>query len=394
LFAHQRDDSISLEGLCRFLFQRGPEMAKQSLQDRFTDSAVGFMKEMVSYALKQKLEINFDKLHKKFNRILISDSTQFELPSQFQNFYKGNGGGASPSSIKVQYCFDLLSSCIVSLLNKNGVENDFSADTSYFRKNDLVIEDLGFFNIKRFKNMMQCGAYFLSRFRFGRLIFRNSGQDYEIFDLLSEEKKMKHGEICQCEAYIDKKEKLPVRLIVEKVPEEIANERRRKLKTDRHNKRKNISKERLKLCNLNVYITNTTDEDLPMKSVRRYYSLRWQIEILFKAWKSVYKIDQVKPMKIQRFECMHYGLLMLIILTTHIVVCFKKAIRKFYKKELSEFKLFKCIKEVFPALSDSVKKKKQFSKFIDNLFKSVLNTCIKDNKSNKMTPFLILNIAS
>jgi len=36
-----------------------------------------------------------------------------------------------------------------------------------------------------------------------------------------------------------------------------------------------------------------------MQQVRSYYSLRWQIEILFKAWKSVYHIDQVIPMLIE-----------------------------------------------------------------------------------------------
>lgn len=46
------------------------------------------MKEMVSHALKQKLAINFIWTHKKFKRILIGDSTQFELPPLFKKFTK------------------------------------------------------------------------------------------------------------------------------------------------------------------------------------------------------------------------------------------------------------------------------------------------------------------
>lgn len=394
MFAHQRDDSISLEGLCRYLLQRGQKLTKQSLQERFTDSASDFMKDMVSHALRQKLGINFDRLHKKFKRILISDSTKFELPPQFQSFYRGSGGGASLSSIKVQYCFDLLSGSIATLFNRGGVETDYSSDITHLEKNDLTIEDLGFFCIDRFKNIKQRGAYFLSRLRFGRLVFKNNGQSYDVFDLLAEEKGMRPGEIRQYQVCIDKKEKLPVRLILEKVPNQIANQKRRKLKTDKQNKRKSISQKRLRFCNLNAYITNTKEEDLPMKSVRNYYSLRWQIEIIFKAWKSVYKIDQVKSMKRQRFECMHYGLLMLIILTTHILVCFKKIIGQYNQQELSEYKLFKCIKEILPAFSDAVKKKKKLSAFIDYTLIIAQHTCIKDQKIDKLSPYSILNIAA
>lgn len=134
----------------------------------------------------------------------------------------------------------------------------------------------------------------------------------------------------------------------------------------------------MRFCNLNAYITNASEEVLPMKTARNYYTLRWQIEIIFKAWKSVYKIDNVKTMKRQRFECMHYGLLMLIILTTSILMVYKKIMREYYKKELSELKLFKCIKEILPILADSVKKKKQLSEFLDNTLILAQNTCLKN----------------
>ncbi|MBK7570271.1 MAG: transposase [Bacteroidetes bacterium] len=154
-------------------------------------------------------------------------------------------------------------------------------------KNDLIIEDLGCFNIDRFKQIAKRRAYFLSRFRFGRVVFKKHKDEYVAIDLLKEEKKMKSGEIRQFQVWIDRKEKLPVRLILEKcrIKSQI---KRRKLKTDKQNKRKNISRDRLRFCNLNAYITNTSQEELPMENARNYYSLRWQIEIIFKAWKSVY----------------------------------------------------------------------------------------------------------
>lgn len=94
--------------------------------------------------------------------------------------------------------------------------------------------------------------------------------------------------------YLGKDQKLPTRLIIEKVPTNVSNEKRRRLKTQKPIKRKKISKERLELCNINIIITNTTELTIPAERVAVYYSLRWQIEIVFKAWKSVDQIDKMK----------------------------------------------------------------------------------------------------
>lgn len=284
--------------MCRYLLQDGKKLSKQSLQDRFTDQAACFMQKMVSHALSERLQINSRRQHEKFNRIIVSDSTIFQLPSEFSNVYRGSGGGGSTAAMKVQYSYDVVSGSIITLLNREGVNSYRSMAVPALQKNDLLIEDLGYFNIKRFQAIEKQAAYFLSRLFFGFRVYVKKENEYEPLDLLAEEQKMQAGELRQYQVYLGE-EKLAVRLIIEKVPQQLAERKRRKLKTDKQNKRKNISRARLSFCNLNAYITNTDPHDLPMQQVRSYYSLRWQIEILFKAWKSVYHIDQVIPMLIE-----------------------------------------------------------------------------------------------
>jgi len=60
---------------------------------------------------------------------------------------------------------------------------------------------------------------------------------------------------------------------------------------------------------VNAYITNADQDILPTDLIRSIYSLRWQIEIIFKTWKSTFNLDKVKQMKIQRFDCINYGTL-------------------------------------------------------------------------------------
>jgi hypothetical protein len=80
-------------------------------------------------------------------------------------------------------------------------------------------------------------------------------------------------------------EKLPVRLVAQPVPEALANERRRKAKTNR-DRRLNPGKRKLYLLGWNIFVTNVARAVWPAKALQPIYRLRWRIEIIFKAWKS------------------------------------------------------------------------------------------------------------
>ncbi|PGX74833.1 hypothetical protein COE45_27705 [Bacillus thuringiensis] len=70
-------------------------------------------------------------------------------------------------------------------------------------------------------------------------------------------------------------------------------------KKRKEEKKKGITyKERSKrLSGINVYITNLSAENVPTEHIHDLYSLRWQIEILFKTWKSFFQIDKCKEIK-------------------------------------------------------------------------------------------------
>ncbi|WP_231563719.1 MULTISPECIES: transposase [Anoxybacillus] len=64
-----------------------------------------------------------------------------------------------------------------------------------------------------------------------------------------------------------------------------------------------------------ILLTNLPQESFDGQQVYELYSLRWQIELLFKAWKSVFDLAKVKKMKKERFECHLYGTLIAILVT-------------------------------------------------------------------------------
>jgi transposase len=69
-----------------------------------------------------------------------------------------------------------------------------------------------------------------------------------------------------------------------------------------------------KLSAMNFYITNIPSEIVPGTDLHELYSLRWQVEILFKTWKSFFQIQKCKKMKLERLECHLYGQLIGILL--------------------------------------------------------------------------------
>ena len=391
MFTAKKEVTISLEDLCRELQREGIKIRKQSLQERFNESASNFMKKMVEHALSKKLRLDKESIECQFGRIVINDSTVFQLPEEYSDKYKGSGGGASKAGIKNQYCFDLLSQEIIDITVQEATVPDCKYDLQDIRANDLRIEDLGYFKLEKFRIIEKAQAYFLSRLKFGINIYILEEGEYKQLNLLKVVSKMKEGEIKNMSVYLGEKEKYLTRLVLEKVSAQVANEKRRKLTTDKQNKRKGISKERLVFCDVNAFITNCSQEQLPDHLLRQCYSLRWQVEIIFKAWKSFFKIDKVNQMKIERFECFHYGCLMLIIASTNLLRYFKQWYLNKHKEEISELKFFKLIASMKQELKEIIKKQtSEIADFLDHLADIIERTCVKEQKKNKLKPLAIL----
>ena len=92
-----------------------------------------------------------------------------------------------------------------------------------------------------------------------------------------------------------------------------------------------------------VRITNTTPEQIATDSIWPFYRLRWQIELIFKVWKSICKIHEVKKVKQHRLECYVYAKLIFIVLGWQILWRIAKVLYHREGKLLSFYKSFKTL---------------------------------------------------
>ena len=94
---------------------------------------------------------------------------------------------------------------------------------------------------------------------------------------------------------------------------------------------------------LNLFITSAPEEAITLETAWQVYTLRWQIELTFKIWKSVCKIDKVKKVKKDRLECYIWSKLLLIVLCWRIAWFTGMLLRRYHQQNLSYYKAFKTL---------------------------------------------------
>ena len=129
------------------------------------------------------------------------------------------------------------------------------------------------------------------------------------------------------------KEKLPCRLIAVRLPEKIANQRRRKIRALAREKGKTPSKRQLALADWIIYATNVPSEILNLSEALVLARVRWQIELLFRLWKNHGKIDSWRTEKPWRILCELYAKLLTMIVQhwVFLVSCWQYANRSLQK---------------------------------------------------------------
>lgn len=396
-FCEWKESFPSLKRQCQWLWEKFKiKISEQGLHERFTQSAVDLLQCILGEVSKIRTEEKLTQLSQNcFSAIYVFDSTIQELFSKCENMFKGSGGGASSSAIKIQYGFDLLSGNLLHLTSRNGNDSDSSFKVGTLIEGALLLFDLGYFSTAFLGEIQQCMAFFLCRYRFGTILYIEKKGDLHRLDILKVVRKMKEGQLMELSVLIGEKDRVPVRLILEKLPEELANRKRRKLKTDKQSKRKKISNERLEFCIVNAFVTNIPAEVLPTEKARQVYSIRWQIEIVFKTWKSVFKLKDVTNVNPYRLSCMYYGVLIRILIATRIFWVFKLLAWHEIEKELSEIKSMKILAERIESLFDFLTDRKvKPPDYWEELKGILFKFGIKESRKKKPLPYQILKLFS
>jgi hypothetical protein len=146
----------------------------------------------------------------------------------------------------------------------------------------LRLADLGYFALDVLQSIAQQQAYWLTRLMAGTQVYDPQGQALALAGCLPAQGSV----VVDRPVHLGVHQRLPARLIAVRVPPEVANLRRRDLHADARRRGQAVSQERLRLADWTLFCTNVPPDLLSGPEALVVARVRWQIELVFKLWKS------------------------------------------------------------------------------------------------------------
>jgi len=321
----------SLSELCLELSRGGVSISKQGFNNKFNERSVTFMKTifLALFTLQMKLSMDKDKIESTldFNTVRILDGTSIKLAKKLGSFYQGTTG----AGVKCQVEFDYLTGRFLYMELQDGKAADSLSGLKRLdslQENDLILQDTGYFNQKVFRKIDEGKAFYVSRAPIDTTFYVDSQNPryhkdgkimekyaYERLNLEDELKTLKRGTIREYpKVYFGSGAKYPTRLVIYRMTEEQEARQLERIRRRGQTKPGKIKRKSYDMSSISIYITNFPQK-VPAKEVPELYSYRWQVELVFKSWKSDMKVDFYGDMKKERWECHFYAELILLLLS-------------------------------------------------------------------------------
>ena len=304
------------------------------LDKRFTPDAARFLQGILETAVSTVIaaEPVAIPILQRFNGVFIQDSSNVTLPDTLAVIWSGCGGSSpknTSSSVKTQIRLDLNTGKLTGPYLQSGREQDQNSQlrSEPLPKGSLRIADLGFFSLRvgrprdpksldDFSIMNEDGVYWLSRLKALCKGYTLDGKQWDLPKLLETH----CPDMMDMQVLLGVKERVPCRILAFRESDDIANERRRKLKKTAKDKGTTLSERVLKLADWSVICTNIPSELLTLEEGFVLMRTRWQIELVFKLWKSEGRIDEWRSEKPFRILCELYTKLVVMIIQHWILL--------------------------------------------------------------------------
>ena len=327
----------------------GLDISAQALDQRMTESGAATLLEVLDAAAATVLaaEPVTITLFSRFNGVYIQDSTLIALPSSLAHIWRGTGNKHTASEhsarLKLSVRLNLCTGALEGPHTDHGLTSDRSIplQTHPIAEGALRIADLGFFSLDVLRDIGQAGGYWLSRLQCSTALSDQDGVRIDLPSFLAAQ----DTAIVDLPVRLGARHQVPCRLLAVRVPQEVADQRRRRLREEAKRRGRAPSAQQLALAEWTLLVTNAPCELMSVKEALVLGRCRWQIELLFKLWKSQGQIARWRSGKAGAILCEMYAKVIAMIIQHWILLvgCWGYADRSLTKASATVRKMAMCL---------------------------------------------------
>lgn len=304
VFGWLANGASRMEELSQSSSNVGVAITRQGLEQRFTPEAAAFLEAVLQKAIEQVIAAQAapDPLLGRFTGVYVIDTTIISLPDALLSYWDGCNG----SEIKIAVCWELLSGTLMSVELLDGRVHDqhSTLQTLPIPQGAIRLADLGFFKLRDLQRLSEAGSGWVTRYKGKTLLYDQQGQALDLLDHLPA---TGDDRIVEIAVQVGRTQRLSARLVAQRVPEQQLQQRREQLRRWESRKQKTASPRRWALLAWSIYLTNLDTCTVCGAEVMILARVRWQIELLFKLWKSTIDIDDWRTQKPIRILCELYA---------------------------------------------------------------------------------------
>lgn len=285
------------------------DVTRQAIVNRMTRETAETLKATLEIASKQPIipTPQVLPLLSQFTGVYVQDSTWITLPDELHSVWKGAGCRTNnqKAALKLQLRFDVLTGAFQHFHLTDGITADSTTEKEFepLPAGSLRLADLGYFSLDTFEKLTQANVFWLTRLKVNCKLFYEHGEPF----CLHKHLKTTKANTIDVNCFVGAKKRLSARLVAVQCSEQETNKRRRNIRRDAKRRGTNPSQERLQLAGWDIYITNIEATQLTPQQIATIYPIRWQVELMFKCFKSVGKVNTSRSTKPERILCEVYA---------------------------------------------------------------------------------------
>ena len=302
VFGWLENPEASYQQLTETATTLGLQVSRQALEQRLTLETTEMLKTTLDIAIIEMLEVAGRRealpLLQQFTGVYVQDSTWLSLPDELHEIWRGQPKKDHPNKagVKLHLRFDVLTGGFQDFQLTDGMTADLTAAKAAdpLPEGSLQLADLAYFSLDEFEKLTENNVYWISRLKANFYLAEETGERIDLGKTLKSEAENTY---IRKAIRIGKRKQLQVYLIAERLSEAETNKRRRYIRQRAKRKAQTPSKALLRLAGYNLYITNIEAHQLTPKQICVIVGIRWQIELMFKSFKSISKLQGSRSQK-------------------------------------------------------------------------------------------------